>query len=194
LKKRNQSGFLLIDFLFALLLGTGFAAVVFAISYGFSMVEVAQYIAFSSARSFLGANVSIDAQREAGQAKFDKLTKSTYLATVPNSPFFEIDPPEFDDHGEIYGYQPQSNGDSSRFVGARMRIQVNILAFNWPLLGSAGSESEFEAFITAFPGREPTFDECRSFIEQRFELIRQLDTRFSTANTQNYIPMWDNGC
>lgn len=194
-QKRDQAGFLLIDFIFALLVSVGFAGIVFVISYGFSLVEVAQYMAFSTARTYLGGHLSEDAQRQAGMTKYEILAGDPIFGRVASGNFIEVvEPPILRNHADTYGYQEVAEGDSSRFVGARMQIQVNLFAQSLPLLGSAGEPEAFRAFITAFPGREPSVEECSNFGEERLQRIISLDPRFNVVRPDQYANFQDNGC
>lgn len=193
-QRQSQSGFLLLDFIFAIVLGSGFAALVFAISYGFTMVESAQYIAFATARTYMGSHLDQETQAELGQQKFRQLTQG-YLSTIAQGNWFQIvGEPELRDFGDDYNYSEGSYpGNSSRFEGARMRIQLSLLAFNWGILGSGGTEDEFQTNMTAFLGRQPSLQESREFHEQRYQQILRVSPRFSEANVSDYVVIMDNG-
>ena len=205
---RNNRGMLSADFIFSLVLAFGLSAVLFAMTFTFSMAEVSQYVVFSSARAYSAGHLDSAAQEEMGRAKFAELIKNSELAPLlgsPDSPWFHLTGLELkggnnagDTFADYSGYQGRIP-----FVGARATFVTKLLTLKLPLLGSTDPEGEgFTAKLTGFLIREPTQDECWNLqIKNRYSAIIELDSRYAGSGTTNaagaiskYIPMEDNGC
>ncbi len=57
-EKKKSAGFITIDFIFALITVFGLSTLLFALTFTLSVVEIVQYITFSSARSFYAAHLN----------------------------------------------------------------------------------------------------------------------------------------
>lgn len=206
---RNNRGMLSADFIFSLVLAFGLSAVLFAMSFTFSMAEVSQYVVFSAARAYSAGHLDSKDQVEMGRAKFAELLKNSDLAPLlgsADSPWFHLTSLELkggnnagDSFSEYAGYK-----ERIPFVGARAEFVTKLLSLKLPLLGRTDPEGNgFTAKLTAFLIREPTQDECwRLQIKERYKVIMELDSkRYAGSGTTEaanavgkYIPMEDNGC
>lgn len=213
----DERGFLSIDFLFAMVMAGVLCILMFAFTTTLSMIEVAQYIAFSTSRAHLAAHTTQERQVALAEAKFKSFTKSSAfpsLSVVLLNDWFELDPKSLQIKGggntsvgspdqtfnDLYGYVAESLPQ----MGVRFRLNAKILKLNLPLLGSLTAEEDFGTWITALLLREPTSEECeKSFAaDVRYSAIKKLDTenRFSRAvsnslrGDESYFPMEDNGC
>ena len=193
-KLKSQKGMLTIDFVFAMTLAFGISAIFFTVTFALSVVEVVQYMTYSTSRSFYAAHLNRDQQVELGNAKFAELRANPAVNNLFENEWFELGNPQIDDHHDLYGYSDQLENDAPIFTGVRIPIQLNVLAIRWPFLGQTGEASEFTAHTTAFIGREPTFEECKEFNSARLNAILSLDGRFGSTNASNYAEMTDNGC
>jgi hypothetical protein len=169
-------------------------------------VQIAQYVAFASARAHSVGDLTPGDQIEAGEAKYKELLKNSGLM----GGFFT--PGDNLQKANVIGnfndiYQPAPGGEGSiesgglPFVGARVQIKLKRLLFTIPFMGrTADADEDFATHVTAMQFREPSNEECRRFFSSsRYELIRGLDhSRFShgsvTGRSTEYVPLEDSGC
>lgn len=216
---KDRRGFLSVDFLFAMTIAAVLLMMTFAFTTTLSMIEIAQYIAFSTARAHAAGHVNQEKQAQIARKKFesyqdDKLYPA--LAPLLKNGWFELDPKTLDIRGgghpvsgssgqtfdEDYGFDEGAKSVSQ--IGIRFRMQAKILKMNLPFLGSLTEEDDFGTNVTGLLLREPTAEECRKQFEkeQRFNAILDQDSRFrgiyqggTPGSKQNeYVPMEDNGC
>lgn len=198
----SQSGFLSLDFIFALIMVVGFSIVLFAVTFTLSIVEITQYISFSSARSFHSAHFTINDQMQMGTKKFNELLEQPALKPLfrPGG-WFEIQAPD----GAVGNYNNifqskglQSARDSYSFYGSRIKLVANIMDLKFPILGSTSDQpGAFSANVASYLSREPTEQECRDGFEvQRYQQILNLSTGYQapTNDGSGYAVMMDNGC
>lgn len=203
----NERGIIFADFIFALVIAAGASIVLFALTFTFSMVEVAQYVVFSASRAYAAGGLDNDAQKQRGQDKFNELIKNAELAPLlaGQGHWFALTGLELKGGKDADGTFEDYAGYEDRvpFVGARANFEAKLLNLNIPLLGKTDAEGNgFNAKITAFLIREPTQKECWDLqIKQRYTNILNLDSRYKGSGTTNaagsagkYVPMEDNGC
>ena len=200
----NQGGFITLDFIFASLLIAGMFTVVFAVCMTLSMVEVAQYLTFSTARVYFAAHDSESQMNSLAQTKYAQLSKQAPfkgLFFADESLFSMPAQPTIGDFNTDY---PQSAGaDSATFIGARASFRAKVLEFSIPVWGSVtapasdpGEPDGFTANVSSYLSREPSGSECRAFNEARMQNILQLDQNFqkAAASAGQYQLITDNGC
>ena len=185
----NEKGILTIDFIFASLLVFAFSAILFSFAFTFSVAEVVQYISFATARNYNQAHLNEAAQRERGEQKFNELVANPAVAALVTAGWFRIGDLQLGDFNSEY---PGDNGlDSANFIGARIPFSAPILYKRLPLVGATGNDPEgFTANINSYVAREPTFEECRAFMQQRSQALSGLG-----YTLQGNMPiLMDNGC
>lgn len=186
----NNKGLLTLDFVFASVIVFSFVTILFSFAMTFSVVEVIQYISFSSARNYSLAHRDQSQQRNRGQQKFDELSRHPVLSPLLSNGWFEVLPAQINDFNNEYSPDPAM--DSDIFVGVRIPFSAPILYKRIPILGTTGSDPDaFTSNIQSFLAREPTFNECQTFIQQRAQQMQALQYNFDT-NSVNV--MMDNGC
>lgn len=207
---KSERGVLAIDFIFALTLGMGFAVVFLIFSMSLSLVEVAQYISFSSARAFMAAHETPSEQMERGRAKFNQLRSRPVFRSMFRPNWFQLESIQFGDSsgaaatGVFRGFNQEFQADplAQVFVGVRIPSRIRLLSFNWFGFGATASSPETgRANIQTFLGREVSTTECREiFNQQRFQRIlsHPESTHFSQVTQANAAPsvalITDNGC
>lgn len=209
-KLNDQSGALAVDFIFAFTLIFGFTLVLFSFALTLTAVEMTQYLTFSSARAYFAAHQDPGKQSEQAEKKYDALLGTEGYSFLNKNSWFEIGNRyignlEGHPEGEMKGYLP-SGGNPNRFEGVVVSFIARILSMSSPFFGSTepsgdGTGSSFATRIASYLGREPTTQECKEFVENRWKYIRQLNVSgggasYSTGTNDNaYVKgMVDNGC
>lgn len=172
--KRNEGGFITLDFIFALMLSVGFAVIFFSVSITLSLVETAQYVTFASARAFAAAHETEQAQKDLGQAKYDEIMAKRTFKTFLSSDWMKISPPNL---GDFYSEYPnQAGGDDNTFVGAQITIDAKLLHLNVPFVGKTTENPNVgKATLNAYLMREVSTTECReNFNRARYDQLKNL--------------------
>ena len=200
---RNERGILTLDFIFALTIGMSFTMIFFALTLTLSLVEVAQYISFSVARTALAAHEDRGAEKAHALAKYAELRARPIFATIfTNHSWFKLSPsPDFGDpaNGFNVEYNVDPNEDNAIFWGARIQIEAKILDITIPMLGASKTRPETGiANVQTFLGREVSTQECREqFNRQRWNAIKALNPFYGSVPAQSTAAVSlisDNGC
>lgn len=200
IKRKNQGGFIATEFIFALIISAGVSIVFFAMNFTMSMVEISQYIAFSTARAFAAGDLSISDQESNGRTKFNSLINNPALKPLLNKPdggWFKLTDLEL--RGGIDTNFDGEYGDNSiPQTGVRFNFTPKLLNLRIALLGRTSLDGEdYGAKITGLLMREPTWNECfNGYVTTRYEHILNLDQRFKELGNKpnEYVPLEDNGC
>jgi hypothetical protein len=193
--KNGETGFMTMDFLFALTIGFGFTLVFFAISYTLVTVEISQYIAFASSRAYDAANETVSLQEAIGLKKYQELISTQPLKNIYSMGWIKLGAPVFGDFSN--DYPPPATADRSIYVGAHLQFEAKVLNLNLPLLGKTETNSSTgKATLNSYLGREVSTTECRqNFTAQRFQHLLQLNSRYrQLPNASNEALITDNGC
>lgn len=188
---KNENGMLTLDFVFASVMVFGFAAILFSFAFTFSIVEVVQYVSFSAARNYSLAHLNESSQQERALQKFQELRANPAIIPLISNGWFEIQDAQIADfNGE---FDPDPTKESDTFQGVRIPFSAPILYKRVPLLGATASDpSGFTANIQSFLAREPTFTECREFMQQRPAQLNLITgANFDVAAT---VLIMDDGC
>jgi hypothetical protein len=189
----NQRGSLTLDFMFASVLVFSFIALLFAICLTLSTAFITQYIAFASARSYMAAHMTEEAQQTQGLTKFAQLSQGQALGSLLSNQWFEIVDINVGDYNETLADEESLSRNSNTFVGAIAIFRSKILEFQVPFFGSTFTEEDgFSARISAFLAREPSHQEGEMFSAERFERIQGLGGY--AGDPRAYAVICDNGC
>ncbi len=200
---KNSRGQITIDFLFAFIIALGIFVVLFSMTFTLSVVEMVQYITFSSARAHLAGNLTMNDQVQAARSKYKQLTSgnNSPLSSLVNGGWFSVSNPQSLDIRS--GPQDFSNdlagGDDKRrvFMGVSTIFQAKLLNNNVAFLGATDPEGEdgFKTRINAILIREPSQKECLDWYEKRREQMAQLPAAKAPYYVpEKYIAIEDNGC
>ena len=179
---KNQKGILAFDFLFGLMIITGFFILVVMLNFALSVVESVQYITFATSRTYLAADMNETKQREAAELKYNQLKEGGILKSLLRERWFEVQPPRFTNNG------------------VRIDLTARALSFSLPFfLGRTGDPDSFRTNVNSYIGREPSMQECMEYNEKIKEEILNLDSSYqalssSTYNSAPIIIAGDNGC
>lgn len=194
---KNEKGLITLDFVFALVLVFAFTAILFTVSLTLSVVEIAQYITYASARNYFAGHQTKQRQEELAEAKFNQLANAAALKPLFNNGWFELKDFRVGE-GDVY-QEIQQNPDRFTFYGTTVYLRAPVLNFRVPFFGRTAEDedSAFEAQIASWLAREPTTFECREFNQERMKLIKQIGGNTYNApqiNENAYVVMTDNGC
>ena len=188
---KNEDGILTLDFIFASLVVFAFSAIIFSFCMTLSIVEVVQYVSFSTARLYSLGHMNENEQNTLAEEKYTQLTTNPALATLFTSGWFEVRPVILSDFNAEFSADPSA--DSNTFIGARIPFSAPILYKRIPIVGTTASDPDgFTANIQSFLAKEPNFDDCQSFMLQRAGAFLNLGTY--TFNANDVVPLMDNGC
>lgn len=196
----NQSGFITVDFLFAFVLILGFSAVLFALTFTLTVVEVAQYSTFAAARIYLAGHKSETIQRQVAANKFNELTtKNRVFAPLFKNGWYKVQEEPW--IGDISNYMSDyATSEFNAFWGAATTFNAPILQFQIPLFGSTDpNDKGFKTTIGSYLGREPSAQECTAFAKNRWIGIRALRVSGGVSYQTNTTPAGftafiDDGC
>jgi hypothetical protein len=209
---KNQSGGLTIDFIFALTLVMGLAAILLSLSLTLTVASITQYITYSSARALMLGHHTRDDQVNNAQKQFLRLHTDPLFAPLFTGGWFELqNPVVLPNVGDLEKYSstfPQIDVPSDKpnfFVGVTVTFIARMLDFEIPFFGSTsdfgGDGSGFNTNIASFLSKEPSSAQCRNFNVERWKAIRKLNVPGGVADYSSYTTeggaIWwinDNGC
>jgi hypothetical protein len=192
---RDQRGMITLDFIFALVVSIGFAIVFFSVAVTLSLVEVAQYVTFTTSRAYAGAHETKTQQEELARARFDEVMALPAFKTFLGQQWMKLGPPQVGDYSSEY---PDDEAkDNNVFVGARIPIDARLLHLNIPFLGSTAEDSGVgKATLNSYLDREVSTTECREqFTRVRFQQLKSLSgAPYGAAPGDKDVLITDNGC
>ena len=174
MKKLNNSGFIVADFLFAFTMVISIGIFIFGFTFSLATIEVAQYIVWSTARNYSAANEEDLGAVIQATAKFNNLSKKFPMLTGAgsDSPWFELK----EDNliiGDLAVKDPDlgiSSGDKTNdyrqpWTGVSAKLNLKLFAsLKIPFLGNVAQNKDlFEFPVRAFIIRNPSRLECQQF-------------------------------
>lgn len=209
----NRSGFILADFLFSIVLVLSSCVILFTLCFSLAAVEIAQYITWSSARSYSAANLTEAASIQAGKIKFAKLSAMFPLLTGQggaDSSWFELNLKDIGNNSTLIADLQQINANNSLasgearqpWTGAAAELDVSLFRrLRLPFIGALSTDdSAFKYQLRAFILRNPSQDECLQFFKKKYnEGVSKIEgswnnKTFLTTKDTDFIPQEDNGC
>lgn len=187
---KNQRGIIIADFLFAFVMVIGIAIFIFAMTFSLATIEIAQYIAWSTARNYAAANVTKEVAEQNARDKFKNLIAHFPLLTGvgSDSPWFRMSEDNLvvgDNLADGIDTELSFSGDDRNndfrqpWTGARMKIMLSLFAgLKVPFLGKVAEDPTlFEFPVRAFIIRHPSQVDCQNFFYgKRFtEGIKRLE-------------------
>lgn len=204
---QNSRGFISAEFIFSLTICVGLCIALFSLNFTLSMAEVAQYIAFSSARAHAAGHLDPSKQEQLAKDKFNELINNSVLKPLFNNSddgFFkltELDVRGGGQSGRNFESDYKPANDRIPMVGVRFNFNPRLLNLKIAFLGSTSEDPNgdgFSAKVTGFLIREPTQKECWDLqVKPRYTNILNLDPRYKilgASGASKYNPMEDNGC
>lgn len=203
---RNEGGFATADFLFSFLLASMLTALLFAMCFTFTVIEISQYISYSSTRAGVPAHKTPSHQKQRVEAKLNRLLADPQFSPLIRNGWFELVLKDMrlghsssDFYQSEYGMEPVGPGFYIPAAGVRLTLTAKILNLNLGPLGKIESENggDFNLTIGSMLFREPSQEECSGIIKERYQKLITLDPLYGTVTgqqIQNYTSMEDNGC
>lgn len=203
----NQSGLIMVDFIFAIILTAGMGVLLFSISYSMVAVEVTQYLSYSTARAHLGSNKDPEAQEAKARAKYSALIGSkNAVGTLYQNGWFEAGKGDTVDirsgitgNGKSFSDDLAGGSDSPErnwFLGVSVPLTIKLMKFKFPFLGDTAPDYDdgFKTRLNTMLIRESSTKECRDFMENRRSALGALPSATTYYDPAAYVPMEDNGC
>lgn len=215
--KKNEAGFMTAEFLFAFTMVLACGVLIFAFTFSLMTIEVAQYIVWSSARSYAVGHKDETASINAGKSKYKNLIAMFPLLTGSgnDSPWFKMTEATSVLVGDISTYMDGpvdkdnlAKGGSSpqevRHPWTGVQADIDLILFKGikiPFLGPIASDpSAFKFPVRAVLLRHPSQKECLTFFEkkftegiQKFDAVNEAELK-SLGDSSAFAPMEDNGC
>ena len=204
---QSQRGIITVDFVFALVIGFGMSALLFAMTMTLSVVEITQYISFSAARSYAAAQKNPADQDVAARTKYDRLINNPTFSAFFQNGWFQISPKssieirggatDDQNQGSFSRDYPSVSPNREIFMGVRTKLTSKVLSLKLPLVGQTSEDEDgFSTRVISILIREPTQDECQNLIKARYSAIMSLDKRYQiySNHQSDYVAMEDNGC
>ena len=207
---QNEKGQLMTEFLFAIVIAFGLFSLFFAISYTFSVVEISQYIVYSTARTHAASNLDKETQRQEAIKKFNSLTRSSALGSLYSGSWFSFGPIAENmfrqGEGETYSNElarPSTGNDEylKVFVGVSVPLEARIMstAIAIPFITSGGADEEnsvFKTNVNTMLIREVSQKECQDLHwgDGRKQALKGLKSGQAFYQESKYFRMEDNGC
>lgn len=204
---QNQSGLIIFDFLFALILAAGLGVLLFSISYSMVAVEVTQYVSYSTARAHLASNKDPAEQASKARKKYESLVGSkNAVGTLYQNGWFETAKSSEVDirqgitgDGKSFSDDLAGGSDSPErnwFLGVSVPFTIKLMKFKFPFLGDTAPDHDdgFKTRLNTMLIRESSIKECKDFIENRRSALGALPSATTYYDPAAYVPMEDNGC
>jgi hypothetical protein len=202
---KNETGFITVDFLFAIVLIMGLSSLMFVLSFTLSVASVTQYITYAAARNYVAAHIDEATQQQRAQLKYQALINNPVFKPLYANGWYKISAQaNVGDHTRIIASYSQAAQGVNDFFGVGTDFVAAVLDFHIPFFGSTAPDSDgtgagVKTYIGSYLGREPTEDECVRFTQARWDFIKKLSVSggasYSTGTgSAVYYPMTDNGC
>ena len=172
---RNESGFIVADFLFAFVMTLGVGIFIFALTFSLATIEVGQYIVWSAARNYSASNLNQGVALTAAREKFTKLAEQFPLLTNigGDSSWFELSESDLkigddltvSDTAMGISGQDAVNDYRQPWTGASTVIKLKLFSgLKIPFLGKVVADGSMLEFpIRAFLIRNVSQQECEAF-------------------------------
>lgn len=200
-KHSNESGQVMAEFLFAIIVSFGLFMLFFAITLTFTAVEATQYVAFSVARAQAGSNKTADDQKKAAEDKYKAFMKNPALGAFFQSGWFVLGKkPTIKqgvalDSGVFSDLSADGGNFAKVFTGVSIAFESKLMAYKVLFINNgAQNDTGFKTNVNAILIRESSQEECQNFWKARYDALRTLPAGSSMKGAGSYYPVEDNGC
>jgi hypothetical protein len=200
----NQRGITTTDFLFSMLFSVAMILLTLGLTFTLSVMEITQYLTYSAARAMAAAQENPEKQVAKAKSKFDSLKNNPAFKNLYAGNWFTLSEPEIRwgstrrlGQKNFQDDYPGKGSDTNReiFQGVRVTLTAKVLEMNIPFVGSlAPDEGGFSARLVSMLIREPTFEECRDWMKERFNELQRKQKLKPAGGTPPAVAWEDNGC
>lgn len=188
---RNKKGNLTVDFLFGITIVFACMAVFFTITFSLSVIEIAQYISYASARTYTAAHISPEIQKERAFAKYSQLMNTGIFKTLlKESDWFSL---EYIDARDFRSETEVVTEARDLFVGVELKFTASMMDMSLPLVGDSSENDGFSSKVSSYLGREPSALECTEYYYNRAAMITALGYQIPNGADDVKLVV-DNGC
>ncbi len=208
--KLDQKGQLTAEFLFAIVIAFGLFSLFFAMTLTFSVIEVSQYIVYSTARTHAASNLNMLTQKQEAIKKFNSLKDSTNLASLYSNNWFIFGPIADNmirqgttDSNFFKEFANVGTGSDDQykkvFVGVSVPLEAKIMTMKIPFISGSGPDDDTSVFktnVNTMLLREISQEECQQahWGEGRRQALKGLKSGTNFYQEAKYHRMEDNGC
>jgi len=202
----NEKGQMTAEFMIAIVMAFGLFMLFFAMSFTFSVIEISQYVVYSTSRAHAASNLDMEAQKKAGDDKFKQLTNSSAIGNLYKNGWYVIGQPTFKQGGEetFRNELANQNEDPTAFfknvfVGVSVPFEAKIMTMKIPFISTNDEDdvSVFKTNINAILLREVSQKECQVEHwgkDRRGRALQALGSGRNFYKVDKYFRMEDNGC
>lgn len=208
----DEAGFIFADFIFSLVLVLSSCIILFVLCFSLAAVEIGQYITWTTARAYSGANLTADRSTMAGKQKFVKMATQLPLLTGANTStfWFQLVLQDVGNNNSLIANLESINTNNSLssgearqpWTGAAAELDVALLRrLTLPFIGKLSTDdSVFKYNLRAFILRNPSQNECLEFFKKKYEEgVSKIEGSWNNRNfltnaELDFFPMEDNGC
>ena len=180
-----KKGALSVDFVFTFCAGLLLLLYFLMVSFTLSLMEVSQYIAFKTSRTYFAGHNNFALQENKAQAEFNRLKNLFFKPSMNN--WFTL---------RLENVQSDRNAvdseEANLLLGTQLTFTSKVLGLSIPFLKDDTGDVEFE--VSSYLGREPSQTECINFKIEKFEKLRQLNSAYSMINVPSGFQRVGNGC
>lgn len=206
----NQKGQLTAEFLFAIVIAFGLFSLFFAMTLTFSVIEVSQYIVYSTARTHAASNLNMQTQKQEALKKFDSLKNSSALGSLYSSNWYIFGPiadnmiRQGTTDGTYFSeFANTATGSDDQykkvFVGVSVPLEAKIMTMKIPFISGTTADDDTSVFktnVNAMLLREISQEECQQqhWGDARKQALKGLKSGSNFYQETKYFRMEDNGC
>jgi len=196
---KNQRGMVTIPFLLVSMILIFFILSFLFLNMTLVHISVTQYMSYSVARRLALAGESSADQAQSALNHYQELRAEFFSPsayTGKPGDWFEITPVIEDRSiGAQYNRYPESgNDDRRRFYGITLLFKTFVLKLKIPFLSEEADRPYLDAAVSSFLGREPSQEECETFIKKKHEALATRCSKCPNIKQPEPLPKPDNGC
>ena len=195
----NKKGSISVDFMFSFVVSLLLVVYFMMSALTFSLMEVAQYISYASAREYFISHANVRAHESNAGKKYTGLQQKFFPRNGTMENWFTINPHT---NGGLFG-NPHKREHNYLFQGVSLEFCSTVLFISIPFLGNTDATGQgscgprgdgFSADIATHLGREPSQAECTSFMNKRVTKLAKKGYNQFLQQSQQVTPQIGNGC
>ena len=196
-KKSNQRGIVTLSFLFVFALLLSLLSMFFLFCLSLAAMELAQYAAYSTSRTYSSANVNASAQTELAEKKFKDIKEK--ISIFKSETWFTLSDPHIGHTNDSSLGSAPPNDNS--FYGVTLTLSLRLLQRAVPFVGGIFASEAPVLTLGSYLGQEVNQDTCHLFADRRKTFINSAvpkdnpyKEKITQGNKKHLISISDNGC